>query len=71
MHDFIQHLSFNSQAPFAPARPVVGRLTPATAEALLSVMRSYDEVPFTAFRPSPHRKALKSRIVNRKSKILS
>jgi len=43
MHDFIQHQSFNSQAPF--------RLTRATAESLQAVMRSFNETP--AYRPSP------------------
>jgi hypothetical protein len=62
MHDFIQNLSFNSSAPFAPAR--------AASAPLRAVLRSYNEVPESSFRPSPRRRIQKTRIVNRKSKIL-
>jgi hypothetical protein len=74
MHDFIQNLSF---APFPfgsssgghTAGAVPGRLTTAaTGEPLRAVLRSFNEIP--AFRPSPRRKARKSRIENQKSKIL-
>ena len=62
MHDFIQNLSFNSSAPFAPPR--------AASEPLRAVLRSFNEVPAPAFGPSPQRRRLKSKFQNRKSKIL-
>jgi len=62
MHDFIQNLSFNSAAPFAPAR--------AAGAPLRAVLRSFNEVPAPAFGPSPRRRRLKSKFQNRKSKIL-
>jgi hypothetical protein len=62
MHDFIQHLSFSSAAPFAPAR--------APGEPMRAVLRSFNEIPGSSFRPSPRRRIQKSRIANRKTKIL-
>jgi len=62
MHDFIQNLSFNSSAPFAPAR--------AASEPLRTVLRCFNEVPASAFGPSPRRRSLKSKFQNRKAKIL-
>ena len=62
MHDFIQNLSFNSAAPFAPAR--------AAGAPLRAVLRSFNEVPAPAFGPSPRRGSLKAKIQNQKSKIL-
>lgn len=46
MNDFFQAQSFHGGSRYG-ARP--RRAT----EALLGVMRSFDEVPFSAFRPSP------------------
>jgi len=60
MHDFIQNLSFNSSAPFTPA--------PVGSESQRDVLRSFTPAP--TFRPSPRRRDLKSKIPNRKSKIL-
>jgi len=60
MHDFIQNLSFHSQAPFTAAR--------AMSEPLRGVWRSFNEAP--AYRASPRRPDPKSKIRNRKSKIL-
>ena len=62
MHDFIQHLSFNSSAPFTPAR--------ATPESLRALWRSLNEAPAPTFRPSPRRRDPKAKSQNRKSKIL-
>ena len=63
MHDFIQHQSFNSQSPFTPAT--------AAGEVLRGVLRSFNENPSPAYRPSPRRSGGRSKIQNRKSKILS
>jgi hypothetical protein len=63
MNDFIRHLSFNSQSPFTPGH--------ATSEVLRGVLRSFNETPAPAFRPSPQRIGGRSKIQNRKSKILS
>jgi hypothetical protein len=46
MNDFFQSQSFH-----AGLRPRPG--LPGGAPALQGVMRSFDEIPFTAFRPSP------------------
>jgi len=62
MHDFIQNLSFNSSAPFDPAR--------AASAPLRAVLRSFNEVTESSFRPSPRQRSPKARIQNRKSKIL-
>ena len=61
MHDFIQNLSFNSSAPFAPPR--------AASEPLRAVLRSFNESPAPAFRPSPQRSGQKTKIQNRVTKF--
>lgn len=59
MHDFIQHLSFNSQAPFIPAR--------AASEPLRAVLLSFNEAPVWTYRPSPRRRTRERRHVGSKS----
>jgi hypothetical protein len=67
MNDFFQSLSFHG-LPVAKGGPASLRAGPIQR----CIMQSFDEIPFTAFRPTPtaprsRKRSVKSSIVNRKS----